>query len=259
MNKKQDRLSFILSELGKSAGVSIQTLADAAEVSDMTIRRDLEELENKGLVTVIRGVAILNKNQDGSSIIKDYSLQDERHIMPEAKQSIAKLAATLIQPDDTILVDTGTTTEQLFSHLPNDASLTVVCYNLNTLSECRKMDHRNIIFPGGFFHRNTQMFESIEGAELISRICINKCFLSAAGISSNGAVSCIEQHELLYKQKAMKTSMTKILMADSSKFGKIRPCMFSNLTEFDIVVTDNNISEEWLNMFKHWNVKYMLA
>lgn len=259
MNKKQDRLSFILSELGKSAGVSIQTLAESAEVSAMTIRRDLEELESKGLVTVIRGVAILNKNQDGSSIIKDYSLQAERHIMSESKQAIAKLAATLIQPDDTILVDTGTTTEQLFPHLPSDAALTIVCYNLNTLLACRKTSYRNIIFPGGFFHGNTQMFESTEGAELISRICINKCFMAAAGISANGVVSCIEQHELLYKQKAMKTSMTKILMADSSKFGKIRPCMFSNLADFDIVVTDSNISEEWLNLFKQCDVTYMLA
>ena len=259
MNKKQDRLSFILSELGKSAGVSIQTLATTAEVSDMTIRRDLEGLENKGLVTVIRGVAILNKNQDGSSIIKDYSLQDERHVMSDAKQAISKLAATLIEPDDAILVDTGTTTELLFSYIPSDASLTVVCYNLNTLLACRNIDHRDMIFPGGFFHRNTQMFESIEGAELISRICINKCFMSAAGISSNGAVSCIEQHELLYKQKAMKTSMTKILTADSSKFGKIRPCMFSNLSEFDIVVTDRNIGDEWLQLFKQLNIKYMLA
>lgn len=225
----------------------------------MTIRRDLEELEKKGLVTVIRGVAILNKNQDGSSIIKNYSLHDERQVMSDAKQAISKLAATLIQPNDTILIDTGTTTEQLFSYIPSDASLTVVCYNLNTLLKCSQMDHRDMIFPGGFFHRSTQMFESVEGAELISRILINKCFMSAAGISSNGAISCIEQHELLYKQKAMHTSTTKILMADSTKFGKIRPCMFSNLSEFDIVVTDRNIKNEWLGLFKQLNIKYMLA
>lgn len=259
MNKKQDRLSFVLSELGKSAGISIQTLAKMCEVSNMTIRRDLEELESEGLVTVIRGVAILNKNQDGSSIIKKYSLQDERNVMSDAKRAICKLAATLVKPGDTILVDTGTTTEQLFSHIPSDASLTVVCYNLNILLASMKADHRNVIFSGGFYHGNTQMFESTEGADLISRICINKCFISAAGISTNGAISCIEQHELLYKQKAMKTSLTKILMADSSKFGKIRPCIFSNLQEFDIVVTDKGIGDEWLDRFKQNNVIYMLA
>ena len=257
--KKQERLNAILSELGKAAGISLHNLALTFDVSDMTIRRDLDELRAKGYITIIQGVAILNKNQDGSEIIKDYSLPMERSQMSAEKLAIAKLASTLVEPDDTILIDTGTTTECLFSFIPKNFSLTIVCYNMNTLIESQKMERSKIIFPGGFYHPNTQMFESTEGAGLISRLCINKCFLSAAGISTNGAVSCIEQHELLYKQNAIKSSMTKILMADSTKFGKIRPCMFTNLSNIDIVITDDNLSKEWIQHFGNIGIQCMIA
>lgn len=257
--KKQERLNFILSELGKAAGVSLHNLAVKFDVSDMTIRRDLEELRAKGYITIIQGVAILNKNQDGSEIIKEYSLSSERLVMSNEKLAIAKLASTLVEPDDTILIDTGTTTECLFSFLPKSSLLTIVCYNLNTLIAGHNGERNKIIFPGGFYHPNTQMFESTEGGNLISRLCINKCFLSAAGISANGAVSCIEQYELLYKQMAIKSSMTKILLADSTKFGKIRPCMFTNLSNIDIVVTDSNLSQEWIHFLENVGVKCMQA
>lgn len=227
--------------------------------SEMTVRRDLSELHAKDYVSIIQGVAILNKNKDGSAIIKEYSLTVERRAMRDAKRRIGVLACTLLEPNDSILVDTGTTTEQLFEHLPDDMPLTIMCYNMNILLACKDREKTNLIFAGGFYHRNTQMFESPEGADLISRICVNKFFCSAAGISQKGAVTCIEQHELPAKQSGLKAATTRILLADSTKFGKIRPCMFASLNDFDVIITDSDIAPEWLNLFSESGIKWMLA
>ncbi|MBR3020323.1 MAG: DeoR/GlpR transcriptional regulator [Clostridia bacterium] len=259
MVKKQERLNNILSILKTVPGISIHHLAGMLSVSEMTIRRDVNELAAKEYVNLIQGVAILNKNKDGSAIAKEYSLSEEREIMKDAKSRIGALACTLIEDNDSILVDTGTTTEQIFTHLPANLALTIVCFNMNTLSACINREKTDIIFAGGFYHRNTQMFESVEGASLISRICINKYFCSAAGISQKGAVSCIEQHEILTKQRGLKAAHMRILLADSSKFGKIRPCMFASLSSFDVIITDTGISPEWLKLFDDMGKKYMLA
>lgn len=259
MSQKSKRQNTILTLLKNVPGMSIQHLAMETNSSEMTIRRDLKELQQKEYVSLIHGVAILGKNEDGSSIPKEYSLSNERSLMQDAKSRIGALASSLLQPNDSIIVDTGTTTEQIFTHLSESFPLTVMCYNMNILLASTSRENTDIIFPGGFYHRNTQMFESPESSKLFSRICVDKFFASAAGISQKGMVTCIEQHELSNKQNAIGIADTRILLADSSKFGKIRPCMFATIDDFDLVITDSSISEEWLELFEKKKIKYMLA
>ena len=259
MNKKQERWNVILSLLSTRAGMAVSDLASKTAVSEMTIRRDLAEMQEKGYITLVSGVAILNKTQDGSTIAKDYSLTDERLSMMDAKRRIGALACSLLEPNDTVALDTGTTSEALIEHLPKDIPLTILCYNLNTLLACQARDFSNLIFAGGFYHKNTQMFESPEAVSMVSRICIDKYFCSAAGINKKGSVTCIEQYELPMKEAALKSSMSKILVVDSTKFGKIRSCLFADIANFDMVITDKGISAEWLAFLDDHNIKYMLA
>lgn len=253
MAKKDSRANQILSILSEKNGVAIRSLSQALGVSEMTIRRDLTELQSKDYISVIQGVAILNKNQDGSAIPKNYTLSSEREFMKEAKARIGLAAAALIDPNDTIIIDTGTTTEPLAQNLPS-IPMTVVCYNLNNLAHIHSHNINNIIFAGGYYHENTQMFESPESVALISRTCANKYFCSAAGISSKGAVTCVDQYEIATKQAALHSALTRILMMDSSKFGKIRPSLFANVADFDIIITDSGITPDWINFLKEQNI-----
>lgn len=138
---------------GGSVGESISALASEIGVSDMTIRRDLHELSAQGYTTVINGVAILNDNQDGSKIKKDYFIHDERQSMSGSKEAIG-------------------------------------------LEACKA---------------------------------------------------------------AINSSSTRILLVDSSKFGKMRPCMFSNLSDFDMVITDSDIGGNWISLFEQSNLKYIIV
>ena len=124
--QKSTRQMQIMNLLEGVPALSVRDLADSLKVSEMTIRRDLNDLVLKDYITLIQGVAILNKNTDGTSFAKDYTLTLERQNMRAEKERIGRLAATLLEPEDTILIDTGTTTEQLLQHLPNGIPLTIM-------------------------------------------------------------------------------------------------------------------------------------
>lgn len=213
----------------------------------------------QGYTTVINGVAILNDNQDGSKIKKDYFIHDERQSMSGSKEAIGLEACKLIEPNDIVLIDTGSTTECMLKHLNLDFPITVVGYTLNTMVACQNRSNISLICGGGFYHRNTELFDSPEGVALISRLNINKCFMAAAGVTSKGNLSCIEPYEFMYKKAAINSSSTRILLVDSSKFGKMRPCMFSNLSDFDIVITDGDIGGNWIRLFEQSNLKYIIV
>ena len=139
----------------------------------MTIRRDVDALCEKNLVTLIRGVAIYNHHMESFIHNKEYSIANEREVSKEEKSKIGKKAASLIESNDVIIIDTGTTTEHLAKHIPNKMNLTVICYNMNILMEIKDKTSK-IIFTGGHYRENTEMFQSPEGTALISRTCANK-------------------------------------------------------------------------------------
>ena len=262
MSKKADRLNRIMQILKMRNGASIRELSSELEVSEMTVRRDLEVLSASRLVTLIQGVAIYHpaNETEGEAILnKEYNLSAEHLSHRSEKERIGAKAASLLEPNDVIVIDTGTTTEQLARFIPEAAALTALCYNMNILIELNLKKNTKIICGGGYYHSNTQMFQSPEGISLISRTCANKAFISAAGISSKMAVTCIDQYEIETKKAAIASSLTKILLADSSKFDKVCPAMFANLTEFDMIITDKGLSEEWLDYIGQMEIELLLV
>ena len=125
--------------------------------------------------------------------------------------------------------------------------------------ELGKKKKSKIICAGGYYHKNTQMFQSPEGISLVSRTCANKAFISAAGISKKMDVTCVEQYEIETKKAAIASALTKILLADSTKFDKICPAMFANLSEFDTVITDSGLSEEWVRYMEEMEIELILV
>ena len=157
MKNKPERISCILSILANRVGESISALASEIGVSDMTIRRDLHELSAQGYTTVINGVAILNDNQDGSKIKKDYFIHDERQSMSGSKEAIGLEACKLIEPNDIVLIDTGSTTECMLKHLNLDFPITVVGYTLNTMVAART-EATSLSFAAADFTTGTPSF-----------------------------------------------------------------------------------------------------
>lgn len=259
MAVKNYRSNYILNRLSIDGFANIKNLSKKLEVSEMTIRRDLRELSKENIVTLIPGGAVLKRNSPVDKDEEKYLIQTAESLMLEEKIKISRKAASLVEPNDIIVIDTGSTTENLPKFIPENLPLTVICYTLNILFNVYENKNWKLVFPGGYFHNNTLMFESPEGIEVIKRIRANKAFISAAGVSEKLGVTCATSYEKETKQAVIESSDLKILMVDSTKFGKIKISHFADLTDFDVVITDSGISKEREEIIKNIGIKLYIV
>ncbi|MEA2086972.1 MAG: DeoR/GlpR family DNA-binding transcription regulator [Candidatus Caldatribacteriota bacterium] len=255
MAGKNYRTNYILNRLSVDGFANIKDLAKRLEVSEMTVRRDLRELSKENIVTLIPGGAVLKRNSPIDTDEEKYLIQTAESLMLEEKIKISRKAASLVAPNDVIIIDTGSTTENLPKFIPENIPLTIICYTLNILFNVYENKNWKLIFPGGYFHDDTLMFERPEGIDMIKKIRANKAFISAAGVSEKLGVTCATDYEKETKKAVIESSDTKILLVDSSKFGKVKISHFADLTDFDIVITDSGISKECEEIIKNIGVK----
>lgn len=255
MSKKEDRLNRFIEILEKQNGATVKDLAVLLDVSEMTVRRDLETLKAEGIVLDIPGVAVLNSQYTYPQNEDTYLLSRATHAHMREKERIGKFAAELIRQDDCIIIDNGSTVECLADNIPKDTKLTVFTCNLNILNKICNNPNISIIFGGGYYHPDTSLFESAESVHLIENIRATKVFVSAAGIHDKMGITCMNNYELKTKQAIIQSGAEKILLADSSKFGVIKSCFLTDLDIFDKVITDVNLSEEWAELIREKGIK----
>jgi len=256
--KKRERLDYISKQIILEGTVSIKELSNRLGVSSMTIRRDLQELADEGVLRLIPGGAVMRR--ESTPFNEEYTITKAKSHMIKEKIKICQKAASFIREEDTIIIDTGSTTEHLPRFIPQNMRLTIVCYCLNILLGVYQHNKGSqIIFPGGYFHENSLMFESVEGVELIRRVRANKAFISAAGVDEKLGITCANFYEVQTKRAIIEHSDTKILLVDSSKFGKVTAAYFADLGEMDIVITDSGVSKEYLRVLEKTNVQYYVV
>lgn len=241
MSKKSERIDKLTDLLQTRGYVSVRELSRLLGVSEMTVRRDLKTLEARcaaGNHMLSPSSAVVRNNQE-------YNILKELRKQSVQKESIGRFAVSLLKQDDIVILDTGTTTEQIAQNLPQDLNLMVLCYNINILTELRRNPGVKLLLAGGRYHAGTQMFESDEGIQFIRGLRAYKVFLSAAGVHPNMGITCVNSYEVPTKQAAIRSSLEKILVCDSSKFGLVRPAYFCDLEEIDTIVTDRALPEEW--------------
>jgi DeoR family transcriptional regulator, deoxyribose operon repressor len=258
MNKAQ-RLEAIIQTLQLSKASSVRELSSQLKVSHMTVRRDLAALEKSEQVKMLHGNVILHPKSSNRDDISYYSLIAAGAKYPELKRKIGQLSASLIEPEDTLIIDCGSTTEYLARYLPEDIRYTVLCYALNIVSETVRRRNCALMFSGGLFHENTMMFESPEGLEMIRRFRATKAFISASGVNAQFGATCMNSYERQTKKEMILSSKKKILLVDSSKFGVIRADYFANLSDFDEIVTDAGIPQEYAETIANLGITLRIA
>jgi DeoR family transcriptional regulator, deoxyribose operon repressor len=242
-NRKNQRAFEILKLLKSDPDKSVAELAAFFEVSEMTIRRDLRELEKKNFYQK-KNIITVDSVENVLIPKETYTLESEISKNLAEKEKIGKYAVSLIEPNDILIIDAGTTTGTMSRFLPADIPYTVICNNFYILDNIYKMSNISIIVPGGYYHSADQLFESTEGISLIKKHRATKLFLSAAGVHEKLGLTCGHSYETFAKQAMIESSLYKILLVDSSKFNRITPNFFSRLDEMNLVITDDNISDD---------------
>jgi DeoR family transcriptional regulator, deoxyribose operon repressor len=243
--KRQDRIGKILETLHTTQGATIRELSESLGVSEMTVRRDLETLSTDRKVRLVHAGAIPFSQGGGA-----YSLVEHDGSGAAEKMRIGMKAASLIEAGDVVIIDSGSTAEWLARSIPADIPVTILCFALNIMLEAGKDKARTIVLAGGKLHAETLVFESPEGIGLIRRHRANKAFFTAGGASAKLGVTCTDSSEAELKKAAVASSHTRILLADSRKFGTVKPSWFADLADFDAVITDSGISLEYVEIMR---------
>lgn len=261
MSKKDERLNKIISIVKIKNGSSIKDLANSLGVSEMTVRRDIKILEENNIIEVYHGAVVYkpsydNPVEDENSI---YDLNLNSQLMNKQKDIIGEYAARLIEKDDAVIIDTGTTTEKLSKHMGSDLKCKALVFSSNNFLNLMMKPNIEVVLAGGVYHRDTGMFESVSALDLIKNTRANKVFLSAAGVHKDLGVTCANSYELLHKKMIIKNSLEVILLIDSSKFGSVKAIHFCDLSDIDTIITDDNISEDWINYLKELEIEVIIA
>ncbi len=243
---KHERLERIIEYMKIHKSATVQELTEFLDVSHMTIRRDVSSLVEKEVLRVIHGGVIYNDDTHTDG----YRMSLARTDMLDEKQKIARKAVSLIEPNDSIIIDAGSTGELIATFLPQDFPLSVICYALNIASIVAKKPNCTLIVTGGYYHESSMVLESPEGLELLKQNRANKAFITASGVSTSLGITCSNFFERAIKRAALDSCYTSILVADSSKFDIIKPGHFADIEDFDIIITDNGISEETSSVIK---------
>lgn len=255
MSKKADRMNQLIDIIKSKNGASVKELATLLGVSEMTIRRDLAVLEQNNIVNNVYGAAIYNPSYKQEQSDSSYEVTNAKNTQDLEKSKIGAFAASLIKPGDMVVIDTGSTTEMLAENIDDNLEATILCYNANILNSLRLKENLSLIFSGGRYHPKTQMVESAEGIELIQSMRFTKAFVSAAGIHHNLGVTCVYHYEIPTKKAIMQSSLEKILILDSTKFDQVKPAYFANPEDFDVIITDSSIPEEWRKEIERLKIK----
>jgi DeoR family deoxyribose operon repressor len=253
VSQKIVRIQQLVDTLRDKNGASIKELSSELGVSEMTVRRDLEQLRQDNIISLVHGAAIFKAEPKTTN--DKYTLSLQKIANSEQKERIGKAAARLVNPGDTIMIDIGTTTEMLAKNLSVDSPITVICFTMNVLQEVYKKRVENLIMGGGYYHPDTQLFEAQETVSFLKQMRASKYFMSAAGINPELGLTCANQYEVGIKQACINSSLEVILLADSAKFGKLRPAYFASLKDVDLIITDDGLSEEWRGALADLSIK----
>ncbi len=243
--KRRDRFARIIQYLQENHGATLKELAGQLEVSEMTIRRDLEDLAAEKAVRLVHTGAILPSGAPGGA--RDgppsrWSLADGDAARAAEMMRIGRKAASLVDAGDTVIVDSGPAADWLMRALPAGMPVTIICYSLDILIEARRRERCGIVLAGGAMREDTLAFESAEGVALMRRYRANKAFLTAGGVGERLGVTCAGAGEAEMKKAAIASSQTRVLIAQSDTFGRVAPAWFAELADFNVIVTDSGIS-----------------
>jgi len=253
MSRKTDRTERILEILRQNGSAEISELAQTLDVTTMTVRRDLVMLAQEELVRVYHGVAVPLK--DPYNLAPGYLLTQAEMLHVEEKTRIARKAASLVVPGDILIIDAGSTTALTAGFIPKDIPVKIICFSLNVFLQSMGRKQSDLVLVGGLYHETSRVFESPESIDLLQRYRATKAFISANGIQDDLGVTCSNPFEIAVKQAAIKSSLQKILISDSSKFGKVTSSFVANITEFDTVITDSAAPESSINNMRDKNIR----
>ena len=247
---KLERHTFILEELLKQGSLLVSELAERLDVSSVTIRKDLTELERAGKLYRSHGKAILI-----NPFANNRSVNEKEGLNAEEKQQIGLEAAKLVS----ILLASGTTIHALARNLHTTDKLTVVSASLQATELLAQNDNVDIIQLGGVV-RHSSLSVVGQYADMILNGCsFSKLYLGVDGIDLDFGISTTDMNEAELNRSMIRTAQKTIVLADSSKFGRRGFARICSMDDIDMIITDSHISAQLVREIEELGIELIIA
>lgn len=234
-----ERKQAILNGLDKDGSVKVTALAQELGTSEITIRRDLEKLDQEGLLVKTHGGAI---KREGS--INEFLYMKQIKDNEDEKIRIGQMAASFISERDVIFMDTGTTTLHIARVLKNMSNITIVTNSILVLSELRFVKDLDVILLGGNYRPGNFALSGPLAENAIKNFRAKYAFLGADGITMEYGVTTNDIFTAQITQLMMQNAESCVLVTDHSKFGQAGSIRYASLDEFDMVITDRKLPDD---------------
>ncbi|HSR32778.1 MAG TPA: substrate-binding domain-containing protein [Anaerolineae bacterium] len=244
-----ERRQRILELLRDQPGIKVTALAERLDVSEGTIRNDLSALEKEGLLTRVRGGAVLRQSHRFVSP----SFAARVRVNAEAKEWIARRAADTVQDGDSILMDASTTVFAMVPHLEGLRNLTVVTNGIETALALARSSH-SVILIGGMLRSGGASTVGHLGEKILRDLHIKTAFMSCSGFSVDVGLTEIDIQEEQIKQQMILSAERVSALIDSSKFGKVDLTSFASVDQISHILTDSHLDRRFIDQLRQTDV-----
>lgn len=244
------RRKKILELLRDNGSVSVSALGELFSVSGETVRRDLQKMEEDGLLKRAYGGAFL-----GDVVRQDVPISIRRNTYREGKCRIGRVCAEMINSGDTIMLDSSSTALRIASEIKGKSNLIVITNSLDILVELANSPEIHVISTGGDLDNASLSFTGMTAIENLAKFNVDKAFVSCTGVSLREGITDSSEMQAHIRKRMFESAQKRIFIADRTKFGKITLTKIADLSGVDIVVTDQPLPDEWASAFSGLGVQ----
>ena len=247
-----ERQKNIIQILHRDGFVKVNNLSLEYNVSEETIRRDLQKLESEGQLYRTYGGAYLTQ-----VVNPDIPVSFREEVLVESKSNIAESCLRLIENRDTIILDASTTALHVAKRLHEFQKLTVITNSVKITTTLADYDHIKVLCCGGTLRSPSMSFIGQESLVFLDNYYADKAFVSCTSIDRDRGMTDTNEMEAQVRRKMIERSSEKILIADITKFNSTSFAVIAPLSVIDKVVTDKRVDAEFESALRDFGIGYL--
>jgi len=248
-----ERHHRIMKAIAEYGSVRTKELAEQLDVTNETIRKDFEVLEQKGVLLRSHGGAL-----PPARAIGDLSLTDRQKMNRESKRAIAKAAVKRIRPNETIFMDASSTTLTLTNYLP-DFHMTVLTNSHDVVASLAGREHIDLICTGGVFEPRSRSYIGLIAERTLLRYNIHRMFFSGNGLDLKRGISEANSRQAAFKEHVIAASEDVCFLADETKIGHSSSFFFADCDQLTTLITTKKADVTVLKALEELDVEVVVS